>query len=79
MTKVTLDKISLLVFSAIIYIMFFSAIIYIMFFLTGLSAGGDIRKAEKVELEQKLCQLKQYEYCTKEILHKIIITKNNKK
>ena len=42
---------------------------WIFIFIIGIGIGGTIRK---VEVEQKLCELNQYEYCSKkELLKKI--------
>ena len=42
---------------------------WVIIFIIGIGIGGTIRK---VEVEQKLCELKQYEYCSKEQLLKTI-------
>jgi len=59
MTKNTVDN-----FLIIIVLM----LIHSAFFMLGHGVG----KSNKEELEQELCQLKQYEYCTKEELLKTI-------
>ena len=55
--------------NALFFLIITTTLSFIFCFIAGLNVGKHIIKGE---LEQKLCQLKQYEYCLKEDLLKTI-------